>query len=293
MLGRPNIVTDAAPTEPGSPDPAASVEPTPPPFAAIRTFVTSVVRNEQVSPNFRQITVGGGDLATFEPLGPDTFLYVLAPPRGRCELTVDQGFTWEAYVGMAPEDQPVGAYYTLRRWRPEAAELDLVVLRHGDDGEGSAWAGRTRPGDPVALWGPRTAWAPPPDTDRYLLVADETGLPALSVILEDLPAGTPVRALVEVGDPADRLPIETEADLTLTWLPRGGAEAGTSSVLIDAVRAAEVGADRTYAWGGGESRAVTAVRRHLRHEVGFAREAVSMTGYWRHPASPADDADDT
>ena len=49
---------------------------------------------------------------------------------------------------------------------------------------------RARPGDPVALWGPRTAYAPPAGTDWYLLVADETGLPAVAAILESLPEGT-------------------------------------------------------------------------------------------------------
>lgn len=257
---------------------------------AIRTFVTAVVRTEQLTPHFRQVTVGGGDLHDFSPLGPDTFLYVLAPPRGRTELTIDQGFSWEAFAEMAPQDQPVGAYYTLRRWRPEAAEIDLLFLLHGDEGEGSYWAAHARPGDPVALWGPRTAWDPPADTARYLLVADETGLPALAVILETLPAGTPVTAFVELDDDADRIPFETSVDLDLTWLHRDGAEVGTTTLLVDAVRAAAVEAVGTYAWGGGESRAVTAVRKHLRGERGFDREAVSMTGYWRHDRHAADDA---
>lgn len=259
---------------------------------AIRTFVTSVVRTEQLTPHYRQITFGGGDLHDFSPLGPDTFLYVLAPPRGRSELTIDQGFSWET-VGDLPEaERPIGAYYTLRRWRPEVAELDLIFLLHGDQGDGSWWAGQASPGDPVALWGPRTAWDPPTGTDRYLLVADETGLPALAVILETLPAGTPVTAFVELDDDADRIPFETSVDLDLTWLHRGGADVGTTTLLVDAVRAAGVEAAGTYAWGGGESRAVTAVRKHLRAERAFDREAVSMTGYWRHDRHAADEDGD-
>lgn len=34
-------------------------------LASIRTFVTTVVRTEQVTPSVRQLTFGGGDLAAF------------------------------------------------------------------------------------------------------------------------------------------------------------------------------------------------------------------------------------
>ena len=92
----------------------------------IRTFLTSVVSVEDLHPHLRQITFGGGDLATFSPLGPDTFLYLLLPPPGRTELTIDQGFTWSGYELMPEADRPVGAYYTLRRWRPDQQELDIL-----------------------------------------------------------------------------------------------------------------------------------------------------------------------
>ena len=101
------------------------------------------------------------------PAGPDTFLFLLLPPPGRTELGIDQTFTWEAHARMAVEDQPVGGYYTVRRWRPEVAELDVWMVLHGDGGHrSSAWAARAQPGDRVALWGPRTAYHPPEGTDR-------------------------------------------------------------------------------------------------------------------------------
>ena len=45
---------------------------------------------------------------------------------------------------MPPEEQPVGAYYTVRAWRPEVAELDILFVLHGD-GPASAWAARATP----------------------------------------------------------------------------------------------------------------------------------------------------
>lgn len=261
-------------------------------MTAIRTMVTSVSAVEDLGPHLRQITFNGGDLATFTPLGPDTFLYVLLPPRGRGELTIDQTFTWEAYREMPEAERPVGAYYTLRRWRPEVAELDAHFVLHGDEGPASAWALVAEVGDPVALWGPRTSWAPPAGTTRYLLVADETGLPAVGAILEHLPDDVAVDVVAETGGPEDRPPLAERAGVTVHWLERGDAPAGTTSLLVDAVRELDIDPDGLYAWGGAESRAVTAVRKLLRRERGCSREQVSMVGYWRHADSEPDPGDD-
>jgi NADPH-dependent ferric siderophore reductase len=248
----------------------------------IRTFLTSVVSVTDIHPHLRQITFGGGDLVTFTPAGPDTFLYVLLPPPARDELTIDQSFTWSAYEEMAEEDRPVGAYYTLRRWRPDAEELDILCVQHGDTGPASAWACRARPGDPVALWGPRTAYDPPAGTDAYLLVADETGLPAVAAILESLPEGTPVRVVAEVDNPDERQELPAAPSFDVTWVYRAGAPAGATTLLPDVVRAVPRPSGTTYVWGGGESRSMTAVRRYVRHEVGLSREQVSLVAYWRH-----------
>ena len=258
----------------------------------LRTFLTNVVAVREVHPHLRQITFGGGDLSTFSPAGPDTFLYVLLPPPGRRELTIDQSFSWEAHAQMPEEDKPVGAYYTLRRWRPEEQEIDMLFVLHGDTGTGSAWAGRARPGDPVALWGPRTAYDPPPDTDWYLLAADETGLPAVAGILESLPEGTVARVFAEVDNPGERQELPTGSSFDVTWLYRDGAPAGTTTLLADALRAMPWPGGTPYAWGGGESRAMTAVRRYVRQEVGLSREQVSLVAYWRHATHAADPIDD-
>jgi NADPH-dependent ferric siderophore reductase len=254
-------------------------------LAAIRTFVTSVRRTEQITRDVRQLTFGGGDLATFAPAAADQFLYVLAPPLGRHELTIDAGFSWEQYATMPPGEQPIGAYYTVRRWRPEVAEvaeLDMLFVLHGVEGPAAAWAAGAQRGDPVALWGPRSAFAPPEGTEWFLLVADDTGLPAVSAIVESLPPGTPVRVVAEVDDEDTRQPLPEVAGVDVHWCYRRGAAPGTTTLLVDAVRAMTWPAGTAYAWGGAESRCITAVRRHVRDERGLPAAAVSMTGYWRH-----------
>lgn len=254
--------------------------------AGIRTSLAEVVGVRDVNPHLREVTVGGDDLREFVSAGPDSFLYLLLPPPGRSGLTVDRDFTWEVYRTMPEADRPVGAYYTVRRSRPEVGEVDLLMVLHGDAGPASGWAAKASLGDPVALWGPRTAFEPPAATDWYLLLADETGLPAVAAILESLPQGTVARVYAEVGSRVERQELPEAPSFEVTWLHRDGVPASSRTLLADAVRGLEWPGGTPYAWGGGESRAMTSVRRYLREEIGLDRESVSLVAYWRHTAHP-------
>lgn len=263
--------------------------------ADIGTHLTTVVAVEQVHPHLVQVTFGGGDLAsTFRPNGPDCFFYVLLPPAGRTELTIDQSFTWEAHALTPVEEQAVGAYYTARRWRPEQAELDIWMVLHGEDGHtgpASEWAARAKVGDPVALWGPRTTFFPPEGTDRLVLVADETGLPAVAGVLEWMPAGMTATVVAEVADESERQELPERDGVEVIWCHRDGAPAGTTTLLVDAVRALPAFEGTPYVFGGGESKNMTAVRRHVRDERGLERDEVSLVAYWRHQATKDDEVD--
>ncbi len=259
--------------------------------SAIRTFVTSVSAVEDVHPHLRRITFAGGDLSTFAPLGPDTFIYVLLPPPGRTELSIDASFSWDHYREMPEADRPVGAYYTLHTWDPATTELSMLFVLHEPSGHASAWAARAAVGDPVALWGPRQAFLPPEDTDSYLLVADDTGLPAVAAILDALPTHVTATVIAEVDGPAEQQALSQRPGVEVRWVHRNGAAPGSvPELLVGELRAATAAGlgDRTYAWGGGESRAMTLARRHLRQERGLIRERVAMIAYWRHADSPTD-----
>lgn len=257
---------------------------------AIPTHVTEVVAAERVSGSFVRVTFGGG-LDRFGPIGPDDFVYVLLPPPGQRDLPIDTSFRWTDYDAMPEAARPVGAYYTVRQFRPGTGELDCDVFLHDPAGNVSAWAPHAKPGDAAALWGPRTAWHPPAATTDWLLVADETGVPALTAILEHRTPPTSVRAYVEVATTDDRVPLPRGERVEVSWLYRDGCDAGTTNLLADAVRRATPPSATTFAWGGAESRAVTAVRRYLRHDVGLDKEQVSMTPYWRHAEHAQDPVD--
>lgn len=221
------------------------------------SFQTSVVDVEDLTPRLRQITFGGG-LDDFTPAGPDQYLLV----------------TPNADDGHASTPR---AYYTVRRWH--GGQIDMWFVLHGH-GPLSRWAATATPGAEVSLWGPRTSFRPPPDMTKLLLVADDTGLPAVAAILEakwDLPA----RVILETSD-ANSVELDTAPDVTIDWTLRGDDQPGRGTRLLEAVQRQDLDIEGLYAFGAGESRQISAVRKHLRRELGMPQSHVQMTGYWRH-----------
>lgn len=244
----------------------------------IPTRVATVTAIDDVADGLRQITFGG--LHDHEPIGPDDFFLVIRPKPGQQRI-LDDGTDFGTLRALPEDEWPDWAYYTCRRWRPEAGELDAWFVLHEHDGPISGWARHAEVGDRVLLWGPRAAFEPPADTTRLLLVGDETGLGAFSAILEDAPPATEVTVLVESDDGRPTVELPTHPNATVTWVDRAGAAHGTGSQLRDAVASLDVTAAGLYAYGAGESRLMTAIRTHLQDERGVPSERVRMVAYWR------------
>jgi NADPH-dependent ferric siderophore reductase len=155
------------------------------------------------------------------------------------------------------------------------AEVDVDFFLHGDAGRASAWAERAAPGDTVGVAGPRPHWTGVDGAGWSLLVADETGVPALLAIVETLPPGHRAIALAGATEPQA---VETRADVDLRWLPR--------DELVGAVRELELPDGPGTVWGGGEALAMKHVRNHVRAQRAFARGAVQVLGYWKLDTTP-------
>ncbi|KAB1911552.1 siderophore-interacting protein [Micromonospora sp. AMSO31t] len=260
-----------------------------------RFYAARVAATRAVGDCLVRVTFGGDDLGEFAGGGRDQSVSVFLPHPGQDApvVPVGAGEDWYgAWRALDPAVRAVMRSYTIRAQRPELGELDIDFVRHGDTGPATRWAGRARPGDRVLLLGPavpdeRTVrFQPPTGADSVLLVADETALPAVGGILDWLPAGTPVRAFVEVPTAGDIQPLPSDARAEVTWLVRGATTPG--SLLADTLRGARLPGAAPYAWIAGEAGMVRSVRRHLVGERGLDRRRVTFAGYWRRGASEED-----
>jgi len=241
--------------------------------------LASVARIVDVTPSMRRFTLRAEAFSDFGVEQPGEIITLGWCDDGE-ELVLPQ-LGWRFAGGREQHWRN----YTVRAIRPERAEVDVDFFLHGDLGRAAAWAERAQIGDRVGFAGPRLHWKGLSGHDWSLLVADETGLPALLAILETLPAGHRVTALAEVSDNTERQEVETAADVELVWLIRGGRPPGTTSVLADALADLQLPDGPGRVWGGGEAMAMRAVRDALGAR-GVSRRSMQAMGYWKHDTTP-------
>jgi NADPH-dependent ferric siderophore reductase len=243
--------------------------------ASLRTVHGFVRRVQRLTPSLLEVTVAGVD--DYPLAGGDEFVYVMVSPEPG---GISPSYTMDDYREQVAGDQVHGAYYTVRRSRPDAGEVDLWVVEHDHPGSVAAWMRSVRLGAPIALWGPRRGFEIPARADDLLLVADETGLAAVAALVEVAAPGLPLVAVLETAGPEHRPQMPAHQQLRTVWVDRGDDAPGRVNRLLEAVRA-EVAVAPGAAFGAAESRQVSAIRRHLRTSMAMTADVVSMTGYWR------------
>ncbi|MDQ0041063.1 siderophore-interacting protein [Variovorax boronicumulans] len=244
---------------------------------------------QRVTPHLIRIVLTGDDLAGFTSLGFDDHAKIFFPDATTGKLTLPtagpDGPVWPG------SGRPTMRDYTPRRHDAKANTLEIDFALH-DAGPATQWAENAKPGDTLGVGGPRGSFIVPTEFDWHLLIGDDTALPAIARRLAELPAGSRVVVLAEVDSEADEIAFETEAELTLQWVHRRGAEAGVSTVLVDALKAAKLPAGDFHAWVGCESGIAKALRAHLVSERGANPKWTRASGYWRRGAAATHDSHD-
>lgn len=243
-----------------------------------------VVGVERVTPHMVRVTFAGDDLHDYETQGPDDDFRIFFPRPGQTQpvlpsLGEGRGFIW-------PEDaqRPENREYTPRRFDGATRQLQVDFVVHGD-GPGSVWAENAAPGQFAGSVGPRRSRVMSPEVTEYLLFGDEAALPSIGRRLEELPAGVNVRAFVEVADTAEEQQIDSNANVSITWLHRNGAQSGTTDLLATAAQSIGSVPAHTFAWVAGEANSIRGVRRHLLRELGLPPAWLRFTGYWKRAAA--------
>lgn len=241
-----------------------------------RTRLLTVASVTDITPHMRRIRFTGPELEGFQSPGHadhiKVFLSADGKPLPRPEHRPD-GLAW-------PEGtpRPFMRDYTPRYYDPVALTLDLDFVLHGD-GPASTWAQNAKAGDPLVIGGPRGSLIVPDAFDWYLLVGDETALPAIGRRIEELPAGKPAIAVIEVPEAADEQRFETNAQVEICWVHRNDLEAGAQNMLLPKVAGLEFPAGEGYAFVAGEAQMSKELKAHL-IDRGMNPEYIRAPGYW-------------
>jgi NADPH-dependent ferric siderophore reductase len=237
-----------------------------------------VIETVRLTPSLVRVVLGGDGLDGFAPTPySDQYVNALFVPDG-APYTVP--FDLEAAQSGPPEHRPRGRRYTIRWWDPETRALAIDFVVHGDVGYAGRWAAAARAGDRLQFVGPSGGYAPDPDADAYLMVGDESALPAIAASLEQVRAGAPAVAVLVVDGPQGELPLESPGELTTHWIHRTHTAEDLERVVA-AVTALPPLPARLDVFVHGEAGEIRAVRRHLVAERGVDRAGASISPYWR------------
>lgn len=181
--------------------------------------------------------------------------------------------------------------YTVRAFRTAGedapGELDVDVVVH-PGGLASDWAVAASPGDPLGVSSPSSGYRALPGTDVHLLMADETGLPAVAAVVEALPPGARAVAVVEVADAGEEQDVAGAADVTWQWVHRGDQAPGAAlEATVTGLPWPAGSTEQLQAFLAAESGAVRRLQRHLTDERGLDPQLLHAKGYWKAGSSKA------
>ncbi|MFT8720554.1 siderophore-interacting protein [Acetobacter sp.] len=216
--------------------------------------VTAVKR---LTPHMIRVTLTGADLVGFNSPSPDDHIKIFIP-------------------GL--DGVPIRRDYTPRRYDPQNGTLILDFVDH-HGGPAAAWARAAKPGDRLEIGGPRGSQVVSGVIDHWLLVGDETALPAIGRRVEELPAQTSVTTVVAVPGTEDEQTFVTDACHVAHWIHRPMEQADAAAGILAVLKKLEI-PDRTFVWVGAEARVARVVRQYLLDERKVPAQWIKASGYW-------------
>ena len=237
-----------------------------------------VVRVERLTPHMQRIVLGGPELAGFISAAPDDHVKLFFP-NGQGEIVRPTPGPHGLEYPADKEPSPMRDY-TPRGYDEVRGELTVDFVLHGD-GPAATWAAQAAIGQHLGAGGPRGSFIVADDFDHYVMVGDETALPAIGRWLEELPSHAKATVLIEIPESADRQSLSSNAHFDVQWLDRKGDDAATSSLLEQALQQLTPPNGDTFYWIATESRRARNMRQWLSEHRDLPKEHVKATGYWK------------
>ncbi|KAA6476718.1 siderophore-interacting protein [Agrobacterium rhizogenes] len=222
----------------------------------LKRRLLTVAQVDSITPGMLRIQFGGDDLSDFVSMAPDDHIKIFVPTMDGTEERRD---------------------YTPRRYDAAARMLAIDFAVH-EAGPITQWAINARPGDTLAIGGPRGS-AVISDIKQWLLIGDETALPAIGRRIEAAGGEARITAVMAVANPAEHQTFKTNAELICHWAHRPLSEATDASALLSVLRSVDI-APETFVWVAAEASVTRAIRVHLVEERGYPLSWIKASGYW-------------
>jgi NADPH-dependent ferric siderophore reductase len=253
-----------------------------------RHFVTRVRREparrkltvanvERLTPQMQRIRFTSPELHDFSSMAPDDHIKLFLP------MSAEQN---GGMAGVCVRD------YTPRLFDVEQCTLTVDFALHVA-GPATTWARSARVGDTLEIGGPRGSNVVADDFDWYLLIGDETALPAIGRRVEELRPDVPVTTVVVVSDHAERQTFATRSTWTACWVSRERPPIEDDALLRAALSDHTFPAGDGYIWIAAEARTARSLRSYMIDTRGHPKAWIKAAGYWvRGEAAAHETVDD-
>ncbi|WP_273198930.1 siderophore-interacting protein, partial [Pseudomonas sp.] len=112
-----------------------------------------------LSPSLMRFVFTGTDVGLMQTLAPDQRVKLFFPSNDGTLPCLPKSGDWQAARRALSADKiPPMRTYTVRDLRPDAHELDIDFVLHGETGPASRWAVHSQPGDRLQIVAPQAAY---------------------------------------------------------------------------------------------------------------------------------------
>jgi NADPH-dependent ferric siderophore reductase len=176
-----------------------------------------------------------------------------------------------------------GDQQNMRDFTPRAFDADagtlVVDFAVHDQGPSMQWVSSVRIGETIEIGGPRGSTVVPDDFDWYLLVGDETALPAIGRRVEELRIGVPVTTVITVADAGEKQIWQTQASWNPIWILRNEITTDASA-LRRALADCSMPPGEGMVWIAAETSVARALYEHVLNDRHHPRDWIKAAGYW-------------
>ena len=218
-----------------------------------------------LTPNMRRLTLGGDALANFP--------------------TDSEGAHIKLLFEQKALDKPAMRTYTVAQQRSAQSEIDIDFMLHNskdvtEHALAAPWSLAAKPGDTISIFGPGLASYINLDADHFLLAADMTALPALTVSLKTLPNNAKGKVFIEVLSEEDKQTLPHPESVEIVWVINDdpGSDA---SPLYRAIEQADWPEGRVAGWVACEFKTMKKIRSYLKGERDLEKSHIYISSYWK------------
>ncbi|KNY07836.1 siderophore-interacting protein [Microbacterium sp. GCS4] len=229
----------------------------------LRFRTVTLSAREWLAPDYVRVRLVGAELAGFTSPGADDHMRLFFPagPVGSVEE-----------MREAPSRE-----YTPLAWGENW--LDVEFAEHGDVGVAARWAATAPLGSSIGVGGPRGSAVISGEPGSWLLVGDETAIPAIRRFAALIPPATPARIVIETASPGREM--EIDAPVEVEWLHRGDAPSGSALIaFLNDLRDEEAVGPDPFVFVAAEQ-SIVKPGRALLERWGVDSAKAIVKGYWK------------